>query len=108
MKGLVGSVGALLIANRDRILEIVRSRGGKEVHVFGSAVQGDSTMESDLDLLVLFQEDASLFDQVDLQRDLEALLGCKVDVLSMNGLLQDLDGKGQFRRDMILKEAVAL
>ncbi len=108
MSGFKGRVGELLTTNRDRILEIVQSRGGKEVYAFGSVVREEDNQATDLDLLVLFDEDASLFDQVYLQRDLEELLGCHVDVLSMNGLRQALDGKGQYRREMMLKEAVLL
>ena len=76
--------------------------------MFGSAVRGESGKGSDLDLLVLFKEDASLFEQIHLQRDLEEMLGCNVDVLSLNGLRQALDGKGHYRREMILREAVPL
>ena len=101
-------MGSLVEANRDRIVEVVRSRGGVEVYVFGSAVRSDGERGGDLDLLVLFEEDASLFELVYLKRDLEELLGCRVDVLSLNGLRQALDGKGQYRREMILKEAIPL
>ena len=76
--------------------------------MFGSAVRGESGGRSDLDLLVLFKEDASLFEQVHLKGDLEEMLGCDVDVLSLNGLRQALDGKGQYRREMILREAIPL
>lgn len=76
--------------------------------MFGSAVRGESGRGRDLDLLVLFEEDPSLFEQVHLKGDLEELLGCNVDVLSLNGLRQALDGKGQYRREMILSEAVPL
>ena len=89
-------------------METVRSRGGEEVYVFGSAVRGEDGKGSDLDLLVLFKEDASLFEQVHLKADLEKMLGCNVDVLSLNGLRQALDGKSQYRREMILREAVRL
>lgn len=103
-----GRLGALLATKKDRIVEVVRSRGGIEVYVFGSAVRGEVGKENDLDLLVLFEEDGSLFEQVHLKGDLEKMLGCNVDVLSLNGLRQALDGKGQFRREMILREAVPL
>ena len=106
--GVTGRLGALLLANKDRIMEVVRSRGGEEVYVFGSAVRGEGGRESDLDLLVLFKEDASLFEQEHLKGDLEEMLGCNVDVLSVNGLRQALDGKGRYRREMILREAVPL
>lgn len=106
--GVTGHLSSLLEANRDRIVEVVRSRGGVEAYVFGSAVRGDGGRGSDLDLLVLFKEDASLFEQVHLKEDLEEILGCNVDVLRLNGLRQALDGKGHYRREMILKQAVPL
>lgn len=108
MSRFTGRVGELLTTNRDRILEIARSRGGIEVYAFGSVVREEDNQAADLDLLVLFNEGVSLFDQVYLQRDLEKLLGCHVDVLSMNGLRQALDGKGRYRREMMLREAVLL
>jgi predicted nucleotidyltransferase len=50
--------------------------------VFGSVVHGDATPESDLDLLVDFgQTRKSLFDIHDLQDDLQATLGRKVDLV---------------------------
>ena len=60
MNGMTGGLGALLVANRERILQIVRSRGGKKVHVFGSIIQEEDTIASDVDLLVTFDEGASL------------------------------------------------
>ena len=55
----------------------------------GSSVQFPEAMpvlSSDLDLLVDFDDDASLLDQVGLAQDLEHLLGVTVDVVSSGGL----------------------
>ncbi|MCU0515011.1 MAG: nucleotidyltransferase, partial [Anaerolineae bacterium] len=43
---------------------------------------GEATPASDVDLLVRFREGASIFDQVGLWQDLQALLGYEVDLLA--------------------------
>ena len=90
------------------MLAIVRAHRGTEVHVFGSVARGDDTSESDVDLLVTLEKGASLFDLIRMQRELEELLGRKVDVLSMDAVRNPLDGWGQHRRDRMLKDAVLL
>lgn len=52
------------------------------VRVFGSAATGTDTTSSDLDLLVHFSDEASLYDQIGLTDELEAMLGIRVDVIS--------------------------
>ena len=54
--------------------------------MFGSVAQGEARPSSDVDLLVDFDAEASLLDQVGLTQDLEALLGMHVDVISTGGL----------------------
>ena len=56
------------------------------VRLFGSAARGDDRPDSDIDLLVDFDEDSSLFDLMRMSRELEALLGRPVDVVSAGGL----------------------
>jgi hypothetical protein len=56
------------------------------VKVFGSVARGEDHPGSDLDLLVSFAPDASLFDQIELAQELEDTLGVKVDVVSAGGL----------------------
>ena len=73
-----------------RHLMEVRALGRKHhadsIRVFGSVAAGLDRPGSDLDLLVRFSRDASLFDQVRLANDAEALLGVHVDVVSEAGL----------------------
>jgi predicted nucleotidyltransferase len=54
--------------------------------LFGSAARGDGRPVSDIDLLVDFDEDSSLFDLMRMSREFEALLGRAVDVVSAGGL----------------------
>ena len=80
-----------LEANRAAIMGLVREHRGLSVEVFGSVARGDDSDGSDIDLLVEFTDDSSLFDLLHLQDSLEALLGCSVDVVSV-GALTDRDG----------------
>jgi predicted nucleotidyltransferase len=73
---------ASLRHERDRILGLARKHGAYHVRVFGSVARGDNTSSSDIDFLVTFQPNASIFDQVGLWLDLQELLGCEVDLLT--------------------------
>jgi len=53
-----------------------------DVAVFGSRVRDDFTPDSDLDLLVTFDDRASLFDLIGIEQDLGELFGVKVDVVT--------------------------
>jgi predicted nucleotidyltransferase len=54
-----------------------------ELAVFGSILRGDFGPDSDIDLLVSFAPDArwSLFDLVDMEAELKAVLGREVDLV---------------------------
>lgn len=77
----------LLRDHRDAILAVARRRHASRVRVFGSVARGEAGPSSDIDLLVDFDAEASLLDQVGLIQDLETLLGRDVDVVSTGGLL---------------------
>lgn len=94
-------LGQLLEQRREEILRIAARYGARNVRVFGSAARGDDGPESDVDLLVEFDEDRSLFDHVGLMQDLEELLVRKVEVATPNGL-------HWYVRDKILRQAVPL
>lgn len=91
----------LLHEKREEILALAEKHKAYNVRVFGSVVRGEDTAESDVDLLVAFREDASLFDRIRLLNDLEDLLGRKVDVV------RD-DSVHWFIRNQVLREAEAL
>ena len=70
-------VEQLLKTHRDDILTIAARHGASNVRLFGSAARGEAGPESDIDLLVEFDLDRSLFDHVALIHDLEDLLAAK-------------------------------
>ena len=74
------------IRYRDQILATANKRGARNVRIFGSVARGDQQHDSDVDFLVDFEPGRSLLDLAGFQLDLEALLGCKVDVVSGRGL----------------------
>jgi len=72
--------------HRTEILALATRHRAHNVRVFGSAARGDDRDDSDLDLLVEFGLDASLFDAFALQEELEALLALKVELATPGGL----------------------
>jgi predicted nucleotidyltransferase len=69
--------------------------------LFGSYVRGSARPESDLDVLVEFSEEPSLFTFIDCEAHLAALLGVKVDLV-MKETLKPRIGR------QILSEVVGL
>lgn len=61
------------IQNREEILTIAAKHGAYNVRLFGSAVRGEATDSSDIDLLVDFEEGRSLFDLISLKQELEEI-----------------------------------
>jgi len=72
----------LVATMRSDIAAVVARHKASTVRVFGSAATATDSTDSDLDLLVRFSDDASLYDQVGLTQELEELLGIAVDVIS--------------------------
>ena len=86
---------------RDRILQLAAAYGARNVRVFGSVARGRADAKSDVDFLVELEPGRSLLDLGGLLMDLQGLLQCKVDVVTVRGLRQRI-------RQRVLKEAVLL
>ena len=76
----------LILEKRSEILTLARRHGAANIRVFGSAATGDFKPGSDIDFLVELEPGRSLFSLGALWVDLQALLGCKVDVVTPNAL----------------------
>ena len=84
---MIAEIQNTIAAEKDEI----RQRYRAEIKgIFGSYARGDFHADSDLDLLVDFDEGANLFDLVGLQQFLEEKLGCKVDLVSHRSLRAEL------------------
>ncbi len=74
---------SLLAGRREDIL--VRF-GVKKLSVFGSAARDDMRSDSDVDVLVEFQDTATFDKYMDLKAYLESLLGTAVDLVTEDAL----------------------
>lgn len=84
---------------RDEVLRILREHrdeiaafGVRGLHIFGSVARDEATPESDVDILVDFDPEASigLFKYLRLQRYLATLLGRKVDLVTREAIRPQL------------------
>jgi len=91
----------VLAAKREDVLRIAASYGASNVRVFGSTARGQARPDSDIDLLVDLEPGRSLLDLGGLLYDLQALLGCPVDVVTEGTLRERI-------RPSVLKDAVPL
>ena len=91
----------LLKSRREEIISIAAKHGARNVRVFGSTARGEAGEKSDIDLLVDVGPARTPFFPGELLADLKELLGCKVDVVTTDGL-------HWYIRDRVLKEAVPL
>lgn len=76
----------LLQEKRELILKVADEHGIKNVRIFGSVARLEDGPESDLDLLVEFEKDRSLFDLIRFKQEIEDLLDTKVDVVTENSI----------------------
>jgi predicted nucleotidyltransferase len=73
--------------------------GIRSVSLFGSVARGEAGVGSDIDLLVEFDRPVGLFHFARARRELSAILGHPVDLVTREALRPEF-------RDRILKEAV--
>jgi len=66
----------------NRLIEICRKNDVTMIGIFGSMARGESTEQSDIDLLVKFAKRKSLLALVRLERELSVALGRKVALLT--------------------------
>lgn len=85
--------------SRDEILKILRALKeeiGRDYKaevagIFGSYARNEEDQDSDLDVLVDFEEGATLYDLVGLAQFLEDTLGCRVDLVSKRALRKEIE-----------------
>jgi uncharacterized protein len=90
--------------DRSKLVDACRANDAAMVGIFGSFARGEATADSDIDVLVRFRKPKSLITIVRLERELSALLGRKVDLLTEASLSPFL--RPQIVRDLqVLYEA---
>ena len=86
---------------RHHLPEISRKYNVSYLGIFGSYVRGEQKPESDLDILVEFEEAPGFFEYIQLEDYLSEILGVKVDLV-MKSALKPALGKH------ILEEVIAV
>lgn len=91
---------------RDEVIKLLAAARGplepfhvKSLFLFGSVARDEASAESDVDLLVEFEQTPSLFEFARLRRVLATILGCPVDLVTRSALKAQL-------REGILREAI--
>ena len=85
---------------RPAIVQLADKYGARNLRVFGSVARGDNSDSSDVDLLVEFGKDRTLFDLIAFRLDLRDLLGVNVDIVTPGNL--------RYIRENVLAEARAI
>ena len=83
---------------KEKITEFCRQWKITEFALFGSVLQEDFGPDSDIDVLVTFQDDTpwSMWDLLDMRKELQDLFGRDVDIVEKDAL------RNPFRRHNIL------
>lgn len=88
-------------SKRDEVMRMAAENKISKVLLFGSCARKEERTDSDIDFLVDFKPEATLFDHVHMRDALSELFGTKVDVVSSRGLDPCV-------APFVLKDAVAL
>jgi len=80
------------------IIQLCKKYNITELSIFGSSIRDDFAQDSDVDLLVSFENNVeiSLFDVIELEREFALLLNREVDIVEKESL------KNPIRKDKIL------
>ena len=88
----------MVYINDAKLAEICKSHDVRVLKIFGSAARGEDGPDSDVDLIVEFDGEKSLFDLIGLELELEEFLGRDVDLVTEPAI-------SRYLRDRILASA---
>lgn len=89
-----------IAAHGNRLAVILSEFGLTNPRLFGSVARGEDTRRSDLDILVDAAPTTWLYDFVRAEQALEALLGCRVEIVTAGLLAPDVAARIQ--TDLVL------
>lgn len=81
------------------IIDIVSRYNPKMIGIFGSYARGDNDQNSDLDILIDFEQPLDLLEIIGLEQELTEKLGIKVDLITLRSLNPQL--KEYVEKDLI-------
>ena len=82
----------------EKIIKILSKYNVKIISIFGSFSKDEETRESDIDILVEFNEVKSLYDLVGIEMEIKEEIGLKVDLVTK-------DSVSPYLIDTIMNEA---
>ena len=96
------NINEVVQEKREEIIAIAAQHGASNLRIFRSVARGEADGNSDPDLLIDYDSNkrSPLF-PLRLIRELETLLGCKVDIVTEQGLKDRI-------KERVLKEAIRL
>ncbi|HSW47851.1 MAG TPA: nucleotidyltransferase family protein [Candidatus Saccharimonadales bacterium] len=71
---------------KQKAIPVLKQAGVTRAAIFGSVARGEQTVKSDLDILVDLPKGMSLFDVIDLEDKLEAVVNRKVDLVDYEAI----------------------
>lgn len=83
-----------------KIKEITEKFKPKMIGIFGSYARGENIKESDLDLLIEFENKINLLDLIGLEQELSEQLGVKVDLITNQSVNDQL--RPYIEKDLII------
>ena len=92
---------AATVEIQEKILPVLWRHGIKRAGMFGSFARGEATPESDVDILIELDRQASLLDFIGIKLELEDVLGRSVDLVEYAAIKPRL-------RDRILRDEVPI
>ncbi|MFN3445518.1 MAG: nucleotidyltransferase family protein [Bacteroidia bacterium] len=81
----------LTTAQKNTIKKVVSKFNPKLVGIFGSYARNEQQRESDLDILVDFNDSVNLIELIGLEQELTELLGIKVDLVTLKSVNPSLN-----------------
>lgn len=83
------------------IISFLKKHGAIQIGIFGSIARGEERPDSDIDILVEFNEVKGLFEFIGIGLDLEDILGKKIDLFTEENLRL-------FIKDRVMEELVVI
>jgi uncharacterized protein len=87
------------------IISYLKNYNPEYVGLFGSFIRGDDTNDSDIDILVRFNEKYSLLQLIKIENELSDKLGIKVDLVTEGSLKNDRVKRSIYQDLKIIYEA---
>jgi predicted nucleotidyltransferase len=76
--------------HKEEVRKVLERFHVKNPKVFGSVARGEDTEKSDIDILIEVDKDISYYELAQIETELEAILGCRVDVVTRACLAPDV------------------